>query len=233
MNWRRLLGFDPAVKDGGVVLHRLRDGGEIRVDVDRLNDSLKMISPTEGFNAIVRELKKQKGKPLPDKEKNRLHGLHLDDYQPRGSEHPTLRVVREKSFPEAPPLTFQDIAPMGRLGQERARDWVHYRNRHPGVRDFALGTYPPMRNALHDLLAFLADFNDDLTERGLVAVEVSVQHEPAEQVGQEPQGWHFRVEALAVPQAALVAEAEWHEQYRDAAAKAAAEAKERFAANRA
>lgn len=225
MNWlRRLIGFDPAGRSGGVTVFKLGNDGELRLDGE-----LWQHSPAK-LDALVREFVnyQPRGNPLEAKGNGKLHGLHLEDYQPRGSDHPALRVVREKSFPEPPPLTFEDIVPTGRWGQERARDWVHYRNRHPGVRDFALGTHPPMRNALRDLLGFLVEFDQDLHERGLVAVEVDVQHEPAEQVGGAPQGWHFRVEALTVPVAALEVEDGWHENYRIAAAKAAAEAKDRF-----
>lgn len=248
--WRRLFGFDPAGKDSsGVVAYRLRGSGGIHVDEEQLRRSMDVAAEhvrrhglpgglLQPKSPMLASLEKQlmdysppdpKGKPLPDRESKRP--LHLDDYQPRGTEHPALRVVRERSFPEPPPMTFEDVrANQYGWSRERARDWVHYRNRHPGIRDSALGTYPPMRNALHDLLAFLADFNDDLQLRGLVAVEVGVQHEPAEQVEGEPQGWHFRVEALTVPVEALAVEGKWHEQYKEAVAKATAEAEERIKA---
>ena len=94
------------------------------------------------------------------------------------------------------------------------RDWVHYRNRHPGVRDVALGTFPPMRGAMADLLGFLTEISQSLKQQQLVAVEVAVQHEPAEQVSGERQGWHYRVEVLAVPMTVLLIEEHRFEEMR-------------------
>lgn len=211
----KVFGFDPASKDGGVVL----------AEIQRKNaEELIRMWPDppqhlRGDYGLYQQLidYKPKGKPLADKESKRPV-LHLDDYQPRDPEFPASRMVFERSFPQPPKMTIEELQKRhaGFMTRQDPRDWVHYRNRHPGIRDSAVGSLPPMRDAMADLTALLAEFHQHLHERDLVAVEVAVQHEVAEQVGLEPQGWHYRVEALVVPRAALYAEQAQFEQTQEA-----------------
>lgn len=227
--WRRLLGFDPASKDGGVVSLGIHDDGRMRIDLDQLQASIDasiehaqrhmlpgMTSFAQDYEYRAQPLTpmyKPKEKQLADKE-NKQPVLHLDDYQPRDTEHPAFRMHWERSFPAPPPMTLEEVDRRytNWAGRTDPHGWAHYRNRHPGIRDFALGTLPPMRDAMADLLLFLAEVNEDLQRRDLVAVELGVSHEPAEQVGQERQGWHYRVDALVVPSAVLVTEQERFEE---------------------
>lgn len=231
MNWRRLLGLDPAVKSGGVVsVSRLNQGGEIHVDTERLRSSMNAGGGPSIFGGTVGnlrgisfdEIKRQfmnyppdpRGNPLADKDKKRVHGLHLDDYQPRSFEHGVQRVTFERSYPEQPEWDSEDMW----ARQRPSTSWVDYRSRNPlHEGQWAL---PPMRDALADLIEHLHMVHTKLAEQDLVAVEVSVEHEPTpSRMDGSGQGWNFAVHAVAVPQAVLDAEQRKFDE-----AKAAAEA---------
>lgn len=213
MNWRRWLGIDPAGKSGGVVVHQLLGGGEIRIDAEQLQRSMSLgggrvprtfADGTPMRSAVERWLAEyqpsdSKGKPLSNKDKTLHHGLHLDDYQPRSHEHGVQRVTFERAYP---PLPEQDPG-WTFIGMHRpSTEWVDYRNRSPLHSNTWL--LPPMRDALADLIEHLHMVHTKLAEQDLVAVEVSVQHEPtpSKQDG-SGQGWNFAVHAVAVPQAVL------------------------------
>jgi len=212
MNWRRWIGIDPAVPDGGVVIHRLASGGEIRVDVDRLQQS---VGTGLGFSRLAQEFANyspsdSRGNPLGQQgKKTQLSQLHLEDYRPRNSEHPVGRLTFERSFPEQELLTEEQWSRHFMLGHRtQPSTWVDYRNRHP-VAPMLIGEFPPMRDALADLLDLLNEVADALAVRELVAVETAVRHEPAAHAAEgERQGWHFAVEVFVVPAAVLEVEQE-------------------------
>lgn len=145
----------------------------------------------------------KRGNPLADKESKTLHhGLHLDDYQPRPHEHGVQRVTFERSFPERPEAVAEEMW----TRQQPSTRWVDYRNHSPM---FNGGSWllPPMRDALADLIEHLHMVHNKLADQDLVAVEVSVQHEPTpSREDGSGQGWNFAVHTVAVPQAVLDAE---------------------------
>lgn len=224
MNWRRLFGLDPAVlAGGGVTTFQLSGGGEIRVDPERLQRmtisladiykgqignpiGISLRDPVK-MNRLTEELVNHRSpnreeEPLTDKDKNKLHGLHLDDYQPRSHEHGVQRITFERAYP---PLPEQDAEAM-HFTQRPSTEWVDWRSRSPL---HAWGTWPlpPMRDALADLIEHLHHVHAKLAEQGLVAVEVSVRHEPTpSKPDGSGQGWNFAVHTVAVPQAVLDAE---------------------------
>lgn len=143
-----------------------------------------------------------KGKPLSNKDKTLHHGLHLDDYQPRSHEHGVQRITFERAYttlPEQKPV--EEGLPL-RTDWVDYR-WVDYRNRSP-LHYEGSWILPPMRDALADLIEHLCMVHAKLAEQDLVAVEVSVQHEPTPSRDDgSSQGWNFAVHAVAVPQAVL------------------------------
>lgn len=153
------------------------------------------------------------GNPLADKKSKRVHGLHLDDYQPRSHEHGVQRVTFERSYPEQPEWTAEDMW----VRQRPSTAWLDCRNRSPLV-DPGRWHLPPMRDALADLIEHLHMVHNKLSAHDLVAVEVSVQHEPTpSREDGSGQGWNFAVHAVAVPQAVLDEEArKFAEQQQDA-----------------
>lgn len=218
MNWRRLLGLDPAGKSGWAVeTFRLIGGGEIRGDITlRADDILRgpfrqgVVHHNQTAGQIMRQLMNyhspdQTGKTLADKDKTRVqHGLHLDDYQPRSHEHGVQRITFERAYPPV-----QEWQEESWLRQRPNTEWVDYRNRSPlSEGDWVL---PPMRDALADLQEHLRMVERKLAEQELVAVEVSIEHEPTPSKSDgSGQGWNFAVHLLAVPQAVLDAERETH-----------------------
>lgn len=206
--WRRLFGLDPASKDGGVVsVRRIHRAGGFHIDLDQLGRSMDASAehvrrhglPTGLIAEYASWEPNQRGNPLADKECRRVHGLHLDDYQPRSHEHGVQRVTFERSYPERPEWTAEDM----HFRFRPSTAWVDWRNRSPFVdpRDWVL---PPMRDALADLIEHLHMVHNKLAEQDLVAVEVSVEHEPTpSKEDGSGQGWNFAVHAVAVPQAVL------------------------------
>lgn len=230
--WRRLIGLDPARRDG-VVVADVDPMGEVRRILD---DNWKWtLNPTafdvlRGGELAFESLKihRPKGNPLADKERRQLHhGLHLDDYRPRDHEHPVQRLTFERAYPPLPKST-----PVGFMHRMPDTSWVDYRNRSPifGALDrggpFML---PPMRDALADLTEHLAMVRGNLADQGLVAVEVSVQHEPTpSHFDGANQGWNFAVHVVAVPAQVLLDEAERFERLKQDRARKAAEAEDRL-----
>jgi hypothetical protein len=237
VNWRRWLGFDPAGsasiplaspadRSGGVVkVFQLRGGGEIRVDEEQLRRSVDaanlhvreyglpqgmvpriLVHHDRTSGQLMRQLmgyspRESEGKPLAGKEKTLHHGLHLDDYQPRSHEHGVQRITYERAYPPLPEQQSEDMWVL----QRPTTGWVDYRNRSPLHEGY--WTLPPMRDALADLIEHLHMVHAKLAEQDLVAVEVSVQHEPTpSREDGAGQGWNFAVHTVAVPQAVREAE---------------------------
>lgn len=201
-----MLGLDPAGKPGGVTVFKL-SGGELYLDGEPWQHT-----PTK-LDEIARQFMdyQPRGNPLPDKGNTKLHGLHLEDYQPRSHEHGVQRVTFERAYPELPEYDAEDMY----MRRSPSTEWVDYRSRSPlRPTDWVL---PPMRDALADLIEHLHMVHTKLAEQDLVAVEVSVQHEPTpSKPDGSGQGWNFAVHTVAVPQAVLDAE---EQRYRFAQAK--------------
>jgi hypothetical protein len=229
MNWRGWIGLDPAGKTGGVVVHELSGGGELRVDVDALRG--RVFSATK-MQRLIEQFENysppgQRGNPLVDKENKRMHGLYLDDYQPRSHEHGVQRITFERAYPPLSEWVEHD-----HFMHRPDTDWVDSRNRSPLYRRSTI-VLPPMRDALADLLEHLHMVEAQLVERNLVAVEVSVEHEPTlSRRDGSNQGWNFAVHMLAVPQAVLDAERVRHAEYLVKQEADEAETERRRAANR-
>lgn len=216
MNWRRLLGLDRGHEniviafDPAVTAFKAR---KMVQDVFSVRGEHLNGSRTARFADRIAELENyrppnQRGNPLADKDKTRVHGLHLDDYQPRSYEHAVQRITFERAYPPLPEWREEDEW----LRQRANTSWVDFRNRSPLVEGG--WQLPPMRDALADLQEHLRMVERKLAEQMLVAVEVSVEHEPTpSRVDGSGQGWNFAVHLLAVPQGVLDAERERHEAF--------------------